>query len=150
MRHTKWILLICWVILIGCTTFKGLNPVYPAVGNPNYPKMVDSLQPTFCWESSPEPGVIYDLIVYEGIKEESFWKGTKRAVGREVYYREGLKATEHKIEESLMPGTEYYWSLRIRRGQKVSDWSVYDYFLFLGSGYVNKNNYPFGFKTPKK
>ncbi len=150
MRHTKWILMMCWVILIGCTTFKGLKPVYPAVGNPNYPKTVDSLQPTFRWEPSPEPNVIYDLIVHEGIKEESFWKGTKRAVGREVYYREGLEAREHRIEEPLKPGTEYYWSLRIRRGQTVSDWSVYNYFLFLGTGYVSMNNHPFIFKTPKE
>ncbi len=71
MRHTKWILIMCLSILVGCTTFKGLKPVYPEVGHPNFPKKVDSLQPTFRWQPSPEPEVIYDMIVYEGIKEEA-------------------------------------------------------------------------------
>jgi len=113
------------------------------------PKAVESLQPTFRWEASPEPGVLYDFIVYEGIKVESFWEGTKRSVGREVYYRQGLKMAEHKIEEPLKPDTEYYWSVRTRRGNRVSEWAIYDYTLFLGTAYMRASNRPFVFKTPE-
>jgi len=151
MKARIWILLtILLLMLTGCTSFKVLKPIYPEVGNPNYPKVVESLKPTFQWEPSQEPDVAYDFVIYEGIKEEDFWKGTKRAVGREVYYREGLTEPKHTIEESLKPDVEYYWSVRIRRGQMVSSWSLYDYTLFLGTGYMRAANHPFIFKTPKK
>jgi hypothetical protein len=134
--------------LLGCTTFSGVKPIYPDVGNPNYLSSVDSLQPTFRWEAVPD-AESYDFIIYESIKTESFWEGSKRSVGREVYYREELQGTEHRIEEPLRPNSEYYWSVRIRRGPEVSRWSLYHYQLFLGTGYVSATNQPFGFKTPK-
>jgi hypothetical protein len=150
MKHCAIMTVIFAFLLLGCTSFKGIKPIYPKVGNPNSPKAVDSLTPTFKWEPSKEPGVTYDFVIYEGIKEESFWKGTKRAMGRRVYYREGLTETEHTIREPLKPDTEYYWSVRTRNGDKVSEWSLYDYTLFLGTAYMHAGNAPFMFKTPKE
>jgi hypothetical protein len=149
MKSLLFILVAIYLVFAGCTSFQGIKPVYPEVGNPNFPKQVDSFQPTFRWEPYPDSHVTYDFIIHEGIKVESAWEGTKRSVGREVYYREGLAETEHRIEEALQPDTEYYWSVRIRRGDKVSKWSIYDYTLFLGTGYVEMDNYPFIFKTPE-
>jgi hypothetical protein len=106
------------------------------------------LQPTFRWEASSD-AESYDFVIYEGIKTESFWEGTKRTVGREVYYRERLQGTEHQVDEPLKPDAEYYWSVRTRRDSRVSRWSLYNYFLFLGLGYVSATNQPFSFKTPK-
>jgi hypothetical protein len=74
--------------LLGCTTFSGVKPIYPDVGNPNYLSSVDSLQPTFRWEAVPD-AESYDFIIYESIKTESFWEGSKRSVGREA---KGFKA----------------------------------------------------------
>ncbi len=149
MKRNHLVFIVLSFVLAGCTSFHGVRPVYPEPGNPNMPKAVESLQPTFRWEASPEPGVLYDFIVYEGIKVESFWEGTKRSVGREVYYRQGLKMAEHKIEEPLKPDTEYYWSVRTRRGNRVSEWAIYDYTLFLGTAYMRASNRPFVFKTPE-
>ena len=135
------------VAIAGCTQFSGVKPVYPSVGNPHSPPVVDSLQPTLSWE--PMRGVTsYDLIIYQGVKTESFARGTKRSVGPEVYYRQGLTGTSHKVEITLKPSQEYYWSVRGRDGNKVTRWSLYDYSLLLGLGYVSFHNQPFLFVTP--
>jgi len=140
---------IALVLLGGCaTTFVGVTPVAPQVGNPNFPVLADSLQPLLQWARHPD-AERYDLIIYEGIKTSSAWEGTKRAVGREAYYREGLMATEHRVEQPLKPDTEYYWSVRLRRGTSVSPWSRYDYTAFFGTGYMKAGNQLFIFKTPK-
>lgn len=149
MRAKRWLLLVAAAGITGWTSFAGVKPVFPEVGNPNFPTAIDTLRPTFEWQAKPGAGS-YDLIVYEGIKEESFWEGTKRAVGREVYYREALLSTRHTIEQDLAPGTEYYWSVRIRRGDEVSDWSVYDYTLFLGTAYMHAGKRFFVFHTPEE
>lgn len=149
MNQVRSVLFLLAFILAGCTSFHGLKPLYPDPGHPSSPKKVESLQPTFRWQASSTQGVTYDLIIYEGIKV-SDWKGTKRSVGREVYYREGLTGTEHRMEEPLKPKSEYYWSIRARNGDKVTAWSLYDYTLFLGTAYVKATNQPFIFQTPDK
>lgn len=136
------------LLLAGCTSFHGLKPIYPEVGHPRSPPQVDSLQPTFRWEPAPGHDVSYDFIIYEGIKVESFWEGTKRSVGKEVYYRQDLQTPQHRIEEPLRADAEYYWSVRTRRGEKVSEWTLYDYTMFLGTAYVSFTNQPFLFTTP--
>ena len=118
------------------------------MSHPNYPTTVESLQPTFEWEAQPGAEG-YDLIVYEGIRTESFWEGVKRAVGREIYYRENPHETKHTIEERLKQNSEYYWSVRMRRGTQVTKWSLYNYDVFLGTAYVYFHNQPYIFRTPK-
>ena len=149
MKRFLWLLTACFLTVMGCTSHKGITPIYPEIGNPNYPKSVDSIQPTFKWEPVKDSEVTYDFIIYECIKTESFSKGTRRAVGREVYYLEGLTEPQCKVERPLEPDTEYYWSVRVRRGQDFSNWSVYDYTLFLGTAGYRATNCPFIFKTPK-
>jgi hypothetical protein len=149
MNTRACFLLACALWLAGCTSFTGVKPVFPEVGNPNYPSAIDTLRPTFEWQAAPGADS-YDLIVYEGIKDESFWEGTKRAVGPEVYYREALPSNRHTIEQDLAPGTEYYWSVRVRKGGKASEWSNYDYTLFLGTAYMHAGNRFFVFHTPEK
>lgn len=153
MKRWVWLLTIYSLVLVGCTTFQGIKPISPEVSVPGALKRADSLQPTFRWEPSSEANVTYDLVVYEGItiKEESFPYSIRHAVGREVYYREGLKEPEHRIEEPLKPDTEYYWSVRLRRGAQVSSWALYDRTVFIpGISYSKVRNYPFMFKTPQK
>lgn len=140
--------LLASLALFGCTGFKGVKPIYPGVGNPKYPTVVDSLAPTFEWQAQPD-AESYDFIIYEGIKTGgTFWEPAKRAVGREIYYREALQSTKHQVEEPLKPDMEYYWSVRSRRGSQISPWSLYDYDLFLGAAYTYARNQPFIFKTP--
>ncbi len=140
------------LVLAGCggTAFPLLKPVYPEAGNPVSPNEVDSLQPTFRWEPAKEPDMSYDFILYECIKTTDIWKGTSRTMGRELYYREGLTVTEHRIEDPLAPGKEYFWSVRLRKEDKVSRWAVYHYQPDIFLGGVAVRNYPFLFKTPGK
>ena len=156
MKANTWIFVILLFVLTSCAiptevTFKGMKPIYPEVGSPYHPKLVDSLQPNFQWQAYGEPNAVYDFIIYEVIKESDFWRGTQRSVGREVYYREELRENEHKIEEDLQPETEYYWSVRVRLVKPITDWSCYDYHGFVVfRGVVQARNYLFMFKTPKK
>ena len=136
-------------ILAGCTTFHGVEPIYPeAVGVlPTMPFRVDGLRPTFQWR--PVPGAAsYDLVIYRGIKTESWQGGINIAMGKEVYYREALPGPQHRIEVTLEPGSIYFWSVRTRHGSQVSEWSRYDYTAFLGTMYITKENAPFMFYTP--
>ncbi len=144
MKRNALLSTICSLALIGCATYTGIKPIYPPGHRfGGIPKTVDSLTPTLRWEPSPEPNATYDLIIYESIGEYSFWKSETRGVpGQEAYYREGLQETVHEIEEPLKPDTEYQWSVRVRRGTKVSDWSLY---------HINGNyNLHFIFRTPEK
>ena len=153
MKRIICILMISGLVFIGCVRFTGVKPIYPEVGYHNtIPSRVESLQPTFRWEPS-SGAVTYDFIIYEAIDKGSFWKRIQLSVGPEIYYREGLKEQEHRIEEPLKPRTKYYWSVRIRKEQEVFNWSVYDVratfnipFWNVAKGY----HYPFLFDTPER
>jgi hypothetical protein len=130
-------------LLAGCTTFTGVKPVHPKAGNPDSPDVVESLQPTFQWEPYPDAAA-YDLIVWNRIKKGAFSEGADKA----VYYREGLKDTTHRMETPLKPDSEYLWSVRVRRGTSVSNWSLYEYSVDVAV-YGSSTKQPFVFKTPK-
>jgi hypothetical protein len=138
----------------GCTTFHGITAITPKAGHPYNPTEVESLQPVLKWKPSSQIDATYDVIIYEGIEVVDQYSrrktDSKRVSGIEVYYREGLKETEHKVEEPLKPDKEYHWAVRVRERNKVSEWSSYDYFLFGGVAWVKGNNLWFMFKTPKK
>ncbi len=175
MKRNVCVFITSAFVLIGCVmSFNGIKPLYPTVGITHSPTVIESLEPTFRWEPLPESGVTYDLIVFEAIVEGINWQDGRRAYGQEIYYREGLKEAEHRIEEPLRPDTEYIWS--VRRGQSgqqhFSNWSTYEYrnyivdrdgvpvpILILATmgGYTGPSkspyrvpNKPFLFKTPKK
>jgi hypothetical protein len=145
MSTKQGFILIFTLSLLGltaCTTFYGVTPIYPKIGNPRSPEVADSIQPTFRWKPSPEPNVSYDLIIYEG----------GLIPGKEVYYRQGINAAEHKVEDPLRANTGYCWSVRVRRAEKVSDWSRYRYQIFIPMCFITVHdridNALFNFKTP--
>jgi hypothetical protein len=143
MRRTIRIVLVLQLVLLaGCTSFSGVKPVYPKVGDPDSPQMVESLQPTFQWESHPDAET-YDFIITDP-KAGSFADGTLKP----VYYREALTGTKHRVEEPLTPNTVYFWSVRTRRGSNVSPWSRYNYSVETGVHTRTATNQPFRFKTP--
>jgi hypothetical protein len=131
-----------------------VKPIYPEIAaDNNFPDPIESLQPTFRWE--PVIGtptydfIIYKAFIYKGNGMRG-WPHMQRAVGQEIYCRQGLKEPEYKIEEPLAPNAEYYWSVRVRRGEFFSDWSLYYEQMYSG-GPTGRGNYrPYIFKTPKK
>lgn len=139
---------------VGHATYPLITPLYPRAHQFFEPFEIDSLQPTFRWKlssKSSDPDTSYDLIIYDVIKTEA---SQQRLIGKVVYYRQGLKEAEHKIEEPLKPNTEYAWSVRIRQDEKVSDWANYNYWVVLitpiGGAHAKAKNYPFLFVTPEK
>jgi hypothetical protein len=62
---------------------------------------------------------------------------TFAAIGREVYYREGLEKPEHRVDVPLRPTMRYFWSVRVRRGEDVSEWSRFDARMPAGGGCGN-------------
>jgi hypothetical protein len=141
MKRSVLLSTICSLALIGCSkSYTNLKPISPELAYRGLTE-VDSLTPTFRWEPSPEPDATYDFIIYEG-PEYSPWTYTLQAPGKEVYYREGLQETVHKIEEPLRPNREHQWSVRVRRGTKVSHWSLWSD--------LRGNNLHFIFQTPEE
>jgi hypothetical protein len=145
VKHGISFFLAVLVGISACSTHQGIKPIQPEVGHYS-PVVVDSLYPIFRWQPLPEPDSQYDFGVFEVLSSGQ--------AGETVYYREGLKQPQHKIEESLKPNTNYYWSVRSRRGTAVGAWSTYDHTLFVpipfGFYYGGQGNLLFPFKTPDK
>ncbi|MBM3302234.1 MAG: hypothetical protein FJY85_20065 [Deltaproteobacteria bacterium] len=129
----KLLLLLTPLLFTSCEVVKtqrhgGLEPVYPAVvfHRPWIASPVDSLQPTLSWKGPASGAESYDLIVYSGVRRESrtsfFY-----IPGLEVYYREAIKGTSHRLEQALQPGAVYVWAVRTRTGTQTGRWSTYDY-----------------------
>jgi len=150
MKLSRWILAVL-LALVACSTvtIHGVTPISPEPGSFDWtgrPTAVESLQPTFRWEPVDERDARYDFVIYESHSV------LFAAVGREVYYREGLTEPEHTLEVPLQPNREYYWSVRVRRGEEVSEWSRFDYTQVPGGCAMRRQEeYPlFWFRTPRK
>ena len=118
----------------GCTSIRGVRPVYPEPG-----QEVADLQPVLEWQASEEPGVTYDLSLSE--------KGAKKKYKKAPYYREGLTGTSHRVETPLKPGMEYTWALRTRRGDEVAEWNKIETRVFLVL-YYQRTKRALTFRTP--
>jgi hypothetical protein len=159
MRRLVFALIVGMLGFVACVTHHTLTPIYPqAQLIPDFPTPVNSLQPILKWKPYLEPNVTYDVIIYEGVRVEipHYFLGTKLVeryenklvAGKMIYYREGIKETQHMIEEPLKPNAEYFWSIRARKDDKVTPWSTLDYSVYYGIGHAAGKNVPFTFKTP--
>ena len=122
MRRYIFVLIVGVFGLVACSTNYGLIPISPVAVQPDYPNLVDSLQPILEWNPYSGPDVTYDVIIYEGVRVKrpyALLGETQLVSGKVVYYRQGLKEAQHTIEEPLKPNAEYIWSVRARTGGKV-------------------------------
>lgn len=167
MKHWLWLMvggfsaltachsIECHLIFPPTMTVHGVRPEHPKIGNPNSPTTVEDLRPLLGWKR-PDwagPDATYDLIIYEGVEVDGQW--LRWTPGRDVYFREGLKEPKHRVKKLLKPETVYFWSLRVRRAEKISDWSGYDYEFShpWGSSSCRRGEYAvpfFIFETPDK
>jgi hypothetical protein len=127
----------------GCTTYHGLRPMNPTVGNPGSPNTVPSLQPVLEWEPSQGTEVTYDVVVVEGLEGGRLYNP-----GRTVFYRERITENKVKIEPPLVLDSVYWWTVRTRNGDKVSEWSRYDFTGYYVYVTMWTRNYPYPFRTP--
>lgn len=146
------------MVFTGCgVSHHGLRCLAPPVGSPKALTRVDDLQPTFSWEGSSD-GVLYDLRVFEsdiigsGIRTSALGGRFSVDPGREIYARDGLTVTSHRIESPLKPMTAYRWTVRERRGAISGEWSTYTYNGFGWSWFESPTliwggRYRCGFRT---
>ncbi len=153
MKRWLWVIAGGFLGLAACSfpelTVYGVTPTYPVAWDLLGLPRVTNLRPLFTWEPETEPDARYDFIIYEAHEIASSF--TEWAIGREVYYREGLKEPHHELEVPLQPNRTYYWSVRVRHGENISEWSRFDYKICEtdASGRCDTEEYPFFmFKTP--
>ena len=143
----RWIELLglaCLLLSVyGCTTFHGLRPITPIAVNPASPITVSSLQPVLEWEPSQGKEVTYDVIVVEGLQGGRLYNP-----GRTVFHRERITENKAKVDPPLVFDSVYWWSVRVRNGDNVSEWSKYDYEGPNLNVYIRATNYPYTFRTP--
>lgn len=121
--HVSW--------LVDCTKkFSGVTAISPAVRSSGFTD-VTTLTPDFRWKGSSRSDVTYDLIIYEAVTYTTTGVVDDFAPGRMAAYVEDLPATSWRPPEALKPGTKYYWSVRLRDGERVSRWSTHSHFTFL-------------------
>jgi len=104
---------------------------------------VDSVQPTFQWDSFTDSKVTYDFKVW----------GSKNDYPEAVIYsRQGLSEPYHKIELPLEPCTKYFWTLRARfelNGQpRATEWGISAIPAASARSPVIPNPNLYRFKTP--
>jgi hypothetical protein len=128
--------------------FHGITPLSPEVSQSGFPTVRD-LRPEFSWESSNKVSINYDFILYEaasyavqGAVVTSYMKG------RVVAYEEGIKDSYWIPKTPLKPNTKYYWSVRLREGDTISQWSTKSHFTFLIVAMSSGYGQWFQFKTP--
>ena len=137
-------LLLClFLTIFSCTSHKGLSPVHPDHG-----ATIETLQPQFEWEESDQKDVTYDLAVFESDKDPQGGPAKGEELIERVLYREDIKETTYQFEKKLEPNKVYYWSVRIRKGDKVGTWSTVQKQVFTGLTYHRRTR-NFTFTTPE-
>jgi hypothetical protein len=133
----------------------GISPIYPAMnyGFVNRYQTIDTLMPELKWKDLKKTNQTYDVSIWEtpyrSIKDiERKDDQFQTSWGISVYYTNNIAANHHQITLRLKPDTYYNWSVRIRDGEKVGDWSSFIQQKAVLSTIHTRSDFPFGFKTP--
>lgn len=116
---------------------------------PDIPDTVKSLQPVLKWKGSSRADVRYDVVVYETFGY-SIAPRSGRMHGPIVAYAEGLERPEFQMPQPLRPKTKYYWGVRLRAKDTVSNWSRYGSGGFYLVRISSRRNHLYSFDTPAK
>lgn len=144
--HLKPICLEDWGIQ--CTSrYRGIEPISPEFTIDGF-LFTTSLMPTFDWKPSANPKVSYDLAIYEAASYTGTLIHDNYTPGRLAVYEEDIKGSHFTPKEPLKPGTKYFWSVRLRDGDVVSDWSTFGYAVFVVVYASSGRGLWFGFSTP--
>jgi hypothetical protein len=101
---------------------QGVSPILPNKSRGPFAEgfAAKDLRPIIQWTPSTRKDVTYDLALYRGV----YFHGVPFR-GRLVSYQEGLTQLTWQPESALESGRTYFWSVRVRSGQTVSNWSTY-------------------------
>lgn len=135
---------------IKCTkSYQGVTPLTPDLSSSAFPE-IDSLLPTFEWEPSSQDDVSYDLVVYEAVSYSRTPMHIEHMPGRLVAYEEDINEAKFSLKKPLQPKSKYFWSVRLRRNDVVSNWSQFSYFKFYIVAWTSGSGQWFTFATPSK
>lgn len=116
-------LLIMLTLIAACVSvkYKSIVPVAPLSLKGPYQVEVKSQQVILEWKMEPEPGVTYDIALYQAILA-----GERFVRGDQIYYRENLENNKHLVEYNFAENTMYYWTVRKRINGQAAEWATYD------------------------
>jgi hypothetical protein len=139
----------------------GVTPVSPASRALEFAP-VGSLQPTLEWRPAAGANVTYDVMVYEALPHTGSWQpamlaaqpgwmSTRYVQGALVDSATGLREPWYALKAPLQPNSKYFWTVRLRDGEAVSDWSTLSFggfsFLVFIQGMSSGSGWPFSFST---
>ncbi|MCX5718489.1 MAG: hypothetical protein NT055_00745 [Nitrospirae bacterium] len=138
MKFSNIFLIIVTVSLAACSTPTfGLKPLYPEkICSTRTEKTcspwVDSLQPVLRWEAFPSEGMRANAEQISKIRDITYdlniWLSENDYPSSLIYSRRGLPEPRHKMEEPLLPCTEYFWTVRARffvdGKERISEWGI--------------------------
>lgn len=150
-----------WASGVECSrSLWGVSPIDPPIQRGLHEmRFIDikELEPTFRWKPSSGEGIAYDVGIWEAVSYTPNGMARLWVPGRLVYLAENIDRPELALPEPLRPKTRYYWSVRLRRGDIVSSWSVAGHDLFLPlwippstalPTWISYSGQPFAFRTP--
>jgi hypothetical protein len=128
---------------------EGVEPIEPAQAGSQFPSVPD-LAPRLEWKRVGGEGVTYDVVIYEALPYGPPLR-MNYVQGPMVDYAEGLATPTYQVKTPLRPRSYYFWSVRLRKGETVSEWSSMSYreFSFLIFALISERAtyVPFRFKT---
>lgn len=133
-------------------THQGVRPLQPDGTGWTFSE-VRTLTPVLEWEPSSRADVAYDIVIYESLSFAYGLKSVTGLRGARIAYVEGLREARY-LPAALEPGKQYEWSVRLRDGDTVSEWSTTSYAfvvptpMLVGAGW-GSGRY-FGIATPKR
>lgn len=146
--RVTWICGVEWQLKCDRNT-QGVQAVQPEGAYEGFPRQATRM-PLFEWKPSPAEGVAYDLAIYEAFLPESFLDGWRHERAGLAYYAEGLQEPRLKLDAPLAPGRKYMWSVRLRKGDVVSNWTTTSFFTFFLIGSASGSGQWYGFETPEQ
>jgi len=127
--------------------FRGVTPTAPEVTTSGFPT-VRTLQPEFSWQGSADADIHYDVIIYEAATYSINQVTDFHTRGRLAAYAEDIAGASWRPDKPLKPNTRYFWSVRSRDGDVVSNWSTQSYFAFAIVAWSSGYGQWFQFQTP--
>jgi hypothetical protein len=130
---------------------RGIHALSPEMQRDSF-KTAASRDPLLRWEPSRDRDVTYDVVVFEALPLDRPGFNRKHIKGPIVEYAEDVKAAQYKIKSKLKASTNYYWSVRLRKDDAVSNWSTVSYkyvaFALVATVSGSGSGIFFNFSTP--
>ena len=135
----------------------GVVPTSPRAST-SFPRP-SGVAPRLIWEGVGADRFTYDVVAYEAATWTDTGIAPQYVPGRIALYRENI--TEPTLRLGLVPSLQrdsrYFWTVRLRKGDRVSTWSTHGhFFLYPHPGMLlvpvpalaSSHNQLFTFSTP--